>query len=305
MHQSGERLGAVVAGRAGSRAGHVGQPVARVRRSGRWVPWVARALLVLACAVFLSPFAWLFSTSLKPTGQLSVMPPVWIPHPVQWHYWRDALTVFPYGQYFLNTATVTGLVIIGVLISSAPVAYGFAKIPWPGRNAVFLIVLATMMVPYQVMMVPLYLVFSTLGWVGGFKPLTIPAFFGDAFSIFLLRQFFLGIPLELSEAARIDGANELRIFLRVVAPLAKPALATVALFAFVSTWQDFLAPLIYLQDAGKFTLSVALYTLLGEHGTEWQLLYAVSFLVAVPPLLIFFFAQRTFIQGITMSGLKG
>jgi ABC-type glycerol-3-phosphate transport system permease component len=266
---------------------------------------VVRSLLILACLAFLSPFAWLVSTSLKPTDQLSNMPPVWIPHPLEWFHWRDAVTIFPYGQYFINSSIVTGLVIIGVLVSSAPVAYGFAKIPWPGRDVVFLAVLATLMVPYQVMMVPLYLVFSTLGWVGGFKPLTVPAFFGDAFSIFLLRQFFLGIPTELSEAARIDGASELRIFLRIVLPLSKAALATVALFAFVGTWQDFLAPLIYLQDTSKFTLSVALYTLLGEHGTQWQLLYAASFLVAVPPLLVFIFAQRTFIQGITMSGLKG
>ncbi len=275
------------------------------RHRGWWLPWLVRTLLILACLAFLSPFAWLFSTSLKPTDQLSIMPPIWIPHPIEWYHWSDALTVFPYGQYFANTLIVTGLVILGVLVSSAPVAYGFAKIPWPGRDVVFLLVLATMMVPYQVMMIPLYLVFSTLGWVGGFKPLTVPAFFGDAFSIFLLRQFFLGIPHELSEAARIDGASELRIFLRIIVPLSKPALATVALFAFVATWQDFLAPLIYLQDTSKFTLSVALYTLLGEHGTQWQLLYAASFLVAVPPLLVFVLAQRTFIQGITMSGLKG
>jgi multiple sugar transport system permease protein len=290
---------------ATTRATGFERPTVQARRRGWWASWTARVLLVLASLAFLSPFAWLFSTSVKPTSQLAVMPPIWIPHPTEWHYWRDAFTVFPYGQYFANTVIVTGLVIIGVLVSSAPVAYGFAKIPWPGRNAVFLIVLATMMVPYQVYMIPLYLVFSTLGWVGGFKPLTVPAFFGDAFSIFLLRQFFLGIPSELSEAARIDGASELRIFLRVVLPLAKPALATVALFAFVATWQDFLAPLIYLQDASTFTLSVALYTLLGEHSTQWQLLYAASFLVAVPPLLIFLCAQRTFIQGITLSGLKG
>lgn len=277
----------------------------RARKRGWWLPWVARLLLILACLAFLAPLAWLFSTSLKPTTQLSIMPPIWIPHPLEWYHWRDALSVFPYGQYFVNTIVVSGLVIIGVVVSSAPVAYGFAKIPWPGRDVVFLLVLATMMVPYQVMMVPLYLVFSTLGWVGDFRPLTVPAFFGDAFSIFLLRQFFMTIPAELSEAARIDGASELRIFLRIVVPLSKAALATVALFAFVGTWQDFLAPLIYLQDPSKFTLSVALYTLLGEHGTQWQLLYAASFLVAVPPLLVFVFAQRTFIQGITMSGLKG
>ncbi len=275
------------------------------RHRGWWLPWLVRTLLILACLAFLSPFAWLFSTSLKPTDQLSIMPPIWIPHPIEWYHWSDALTVFPYGQYFANTLIVTGLVILGVLVSSAPVAYGFAKIPWPGRDVVFLLVLATMMVPYQVMMVPLYLVFSTLGWVGGFKPLTVPAFFGDAFSIFLLRQFFLGIPHELSEAARIDGASELRIYWSIVLPLARPILATLATFMFMSTWNDFMWPLIILSDTAHHTLPVALANLSGEHVQDVELMMAGSVVTVLPVLALFIILQRYYIAGLMAGSVKG
>jgi multiple sugar transport system permease protein len=267
---------------------------------------VVRIVLVLIGITFMLPFYWMVSTSLKPDSQLEVFPPVWLPHPLIWSNYYDAVTEVPFFQYLRNTLIICAAVIVGVVFSSSVCAYGFSRITWRGRNALFLLMLSTMMLPYQVTMIPLYVIWSKLfHWVNTYMPLTVPAFFGDAFSIFLLRQFFMGIPPELTDAAVIDGANEWRIFTRVILPLSKPALATIALVNFIGTWNDFLNPLIYLNDQSKFTLTLGLYSFLGDHGSQWQLLYASAVLITLPPLVLFFFTQKTFIQGVALSGIKG
>jgi multiple sugar transport system permease protein len=195
--------------------------------------------------------------------------------------------------------------VAGTVLSSSLVAYGLARIPWKGRNVLFALLLSTMILPGQVTMVPLFAVFKWLGWVDTFLPLTVPAFLGNAFFIFLLRQFFLTIPNDLTEAARIDGCNELTTYWRIILPLATPALATVGLFTFMNTWNDFLGPLIYLFDDRKFTLSVGLAMFSSQYGSFWGQLMAVSAMMILPILILFFFTQRTFIQGIAMSGIKG
>jgi multiple sugar transport system permease protein len=215
------------------------------------------------------------------------------------------LTFIPFGKYLLNTLLICALVVLGTLVSCSLVAYGLARIRWRGRNGLFYVIIATMMLPFQVTMVPLFVVFARLGWVDTFLPLIVPAFFGNAFFIFLLRQFFLTIPDELADAARIDGCREWDIYWRIVLPLAKPALATVGLFAFMGTWNDYVGPLIYLSDASKYTLSLGLATFSSQYGSYPGMLMAVTAVMTIPIIILFFLAQRTFIQGITLTGIKG
>jgi len=191
------------------------------------------------------------------------------------------------------------------VISNLVVSYGFSRIKWPGRDKVFFFVVSTMMLPGAVTMIPLYVLFSRLNWVGSLKPLIIPAYFGNAYYIFLIRQFMMTLPVELDDAARIDGCNEGTIFTRIVLPLSKPAITTVALFELLWTWNNFLGPLIYLRDTTTFTLSVGIQLFFTQHGAEWGLLMAASAMFTVPMVILFFFAQRTFIEGITLTGIKG
>lgn len=263
------------------------------------------AALIILSAVFVLPFVWLLSTSLKPESQIMLVPPQWIPHPLQWDNYSKGLTFVPFLLYLKNTLIIAVLNVIGVSISSALVAYGLAVIPWRGREALFLILLSTMMLPAQVTMVPLFTVYTWFRWIDTFLPLTVPAFLGNAFFIFLLRQFFLSIPKDLMEAAKIDGCTELQIFRRIVLPLAKPALATVALFTFMGAWNDYLGPLIYLFNEDKFTLSLGLAMFQSQYGSYYGMLMAVSTVITVPIIVLFFFTQRTFIQGITLTGIKG
>ncbi|MEW6227877.1 MAG: carbohydrate ABC transporter permease [Bacillota bacterium] len=263
------------------------------------------ATLTAGGMFFLLPFAWMLSTSLKPIEQIFVFPPVWLPRPVLWSNYVEAVTVIPFFRYLFNTLYISVISIIGYVLSSAVVAYGFSRIKWPGRDILFVIMLGTMLLPSQVTMVPVFVIFKTLGWIGSFKPLTVPAFFGSPFSIFLLRQFFQTLPMELSDAARVDGCSELGIFTRVMIPLLKPALATVTLFIFIWTWTDFLNPLIYLSDQRMYTLSLGLQQFQTEHGVEWSSLMAASTLVTLPIIALFFVAQKTFIQGIATTGLRG
>lgn len=227
------------------------------------------------------------------------------------NYWRaityrsDDLGYIPFLRYARNTLYIAILSVIGVVLSNSLVAYGFARINWPGRDFAFALTIATMMIPFAVLMVPQYVLFKTFGWVGSPKPLWVPAFFGGAFNIFLLRQFFMSLPGELSEAARIDGCSEFQIFRDVILPLAKPALAVVALFHFLYVWNDFQGPLIYLTDQKTYTLAYGLQAYQSQHGgTQWPMLMAASTLVVVPVIVLFFLAQRTFIQGITVTGMK-
>ncbi len=215
------------------------------------------------------------------------------------------MNYIPFLTYLKNTFIYCGLSVLGCVISSSLVAYSLARIRWMGRGLLFAIIIATLMVPAQVTLIPLFLVFKNLGWIGSLKPLIVPYFFLQPFSIFLLRQFFLTIPIELSEAARIDGANEFQIYRMVVMPLATPVLATVGLFTFLNTWNDYLGPLIYLNDPAQYTLSLGLAQFQGEHSVLWGPLMAVSTVMIVPVLIAFFFTQRTFVQGITLTGIKG
>ena len=266
--------------------------------------WATHIILFTSGVSFLLPFIWMISTSLKGQQQIFVWPPVWIPNPVVWSNYIEAVTVVPFFLYLKNTLVIAGWNVVGILLSCPLVAYGLSRIRWPGRDVLFIIVLSTMMLPYEVTMIPLFMIFNSLGWVGSFKPLIVPAFFGAPFFIFLLRQSFMTIPFDLSDAATIDGCSEFGILWYVILPLAKPALATVALFTFIANWQDFLGPLIYLRDDTQYTLSLGLQRFLGLHGAEWAHLMAASTLMILPILVIFFLTQRTFIEGITFSGIK-
>lgn len=225
----------------------------------------------------------------------------------QWRNFPDAIRAMKYfPRYLYNTLILCVLTVIGTVTSSALAAYGFARISWRGRNRVFLLALATMMVPFPVIMVPVYGLFRALGWIGTLKPLWVGSFCAGAFNVFLLRQFFLTLPKDLSEAARIDGCSEFRIFWQVILPLTRPALTVVALFQFMATWNDFMGPLIFLTDQKDFTLALGLQFFQSRHGgTEWHYLMAASTLMVAPVIALFFAAQKTFIQGISMTGIKG
>lgn len=277
--------------------------------------------LVCLCLGYLLPLAWMISTSLKPIEQTQELTPSFIPRDPetkqiapQWGNYVDVLSheKMNFPLFTRNTLVIAVLAVVGRVLSSALVAYGFARIEFHGRGFLFALMLATMMVPFPVTMVSMFAIFRWMGehgmgqWLGTFKPLWAPAWFGWPFGIFLLRQFFRTIPKELSEAARIDGCSELGIFLRIVLPLSKPALAVVALFTFMWVWNDFLGPLVYLQDQQQYTLSLGLQTFQSQHGgTSWHYLMAASFLILAPVIVLFFVAQKTFIQGIATTGMKG
>jgi len=266
---------------------------------------VARyGILMLAAGLFLLPLCWMVSSSLKPEYQMFASPPVWWPSPPRWANYTEALTQLPFGQYAVNTSIIALASIVGNLLSCTLVAYGFARFRARGRNAWFIILLATLMLPYPVTMVPLFIIFAQIGWVNTFWPLVVPTFFGNAFYIFLLRQFFLQIPQELDDAARLDGANTLQIFSQIALPLSKPALATVAIFAFQASWNDFLAPLIFLQDQSKYTLMLGLSFYRGSLQINWAYLLSTSLVIVLPIVLLYFVAQRMFTEGISLSGLK-
>lgn len=277
-----------------------------------YVVALTHIVLVSLSVLFVLPLLWVISTSLKPIEETMKNPPVWVPSKLMFNNFPDAirygekeLGYIPFLVYGRNTLLLTLLTVTGSVISNALVGYSFARLNWKGRDFFFAVTLSTMMIPFPVIMVPVFAMFKELGWIGTFRPLWIPSFFGSAFFIFLLRQFFRTIPMELSEAAKLDGCSEFRIFLDVIVPLAKPALATVGLFTFMGTWNDFMGPLIYLVDQNTFTLALGLQAYQSQHGgSQWNLLMAASLVVIAPVIIVFFFAQRTFIQGIATSGGK-
>src|SRR4051812_26390635 len=284
-------------------------------RRRRWTKlFVTHVALMLICVGFILPLAWMVTTSLKTNKEAMLFPPKLIPNPPNFRSYPDVLNHprvdFP--LFARNTVVVAGLAVVGTTFVSAFVAYGFSKVKFRGRGLLFAMMLSTMMIPFPVIMVSQFLLFRWLDvhtpfqFLGTFKPLWLPWWFGTAFNIFLLRQFFMSIPDELSEAARIDGCSDLGIFLRIILPLSRPALSCVALFAFMHHWNDFLAPLIYLQDPQQYTLALGLQQLQGTQGTttEWNILMAGSVLVVLPVIVLFFLTQRTFIQGIATTGLK-
>lgn len=270
--------------------------------------------MILMAALFLMPLVWMLSTSIKPesqaaSGEFSLLPdpPSIAPRVARENYravWTDDTVRFP--LYLRNTLMVAGLSVLGMTLSSAVVAYGLSRIEWRGRRLVFLSVLVTMMIPFPVLMAPLYVIFRELGWIGTLRPLWVPAWFGGAFNIFLLRQFYMGLPRELDEAARIDGCSHWAIFWRVILPLSRPALAVVALFHFIYVWNDFLAPLVFVTHRDQFTLALGLQLYQSKAGlTPWNLLMAASTLVVAPVVVLFFLTQRTFVRGVATEGLKG
>jgi multiple sugar transport system permease protein/sn-glycerol 3-phosphate transport system permease protein len=267
--------------------------------------WVVVALLSVGCFLVLMPVVWMVLTSLKSADEVFVMPPVWLFQP-QWHNYLDVLTLVPFQRYILNTATIVGFTVLGTLLSCSFCAYGFARLRAPGKNSIFLVLMATLMLPSTVTLVPTYIVFNNLGWLNTFKPLIIPAFFGSAFFIFLFRQFFLGIPKELEEAARIDGASYLRIWWTLFLPMSWPVIATVTVFTFVGSYNDFFGPVIYLSDESKYTIAVALSYFSGSPriGPQIHLTMAATTIAALPSVVVFLLAQRYFMRGIAVSGLS-
>lgn len=262
------------------------------------------ALLILA-ALWLFPFAWMLLSSFK-TADETFHKQTFLPNVWYFANYPQALKTIPYLRYTLNTAIIAGANVLGTLLSCAPPAYALARLRWPGRDVLFMIVLSTMLLPYPVTIIPLYVVFANLGLVNTFWPLIIPAFFGNAFYIFLLRQFFRGIPAELNDAGLVDGASELRIFLSIILPLSGPALAVVALLTFLASWTDFFGPLIYLQgDQSLWTLSLGLRDFQSAHFISWGPLMAASVMFMLPVIALFLVAQRTFVQGIALTGIKG
>jgi multiple sugar transport system permease protein len=282
-------------------------PSTRRRRYSGWITTVRHAVLIGLGILFLIPFLWMVSTSLKSLPQILTWPPQWIPNPFVWANYPQALTYFPFFRYLWNTVYYGITTVVGVLFSSTLVAYGFSRLEWRGRNFMFMVMIATLMLPFQVVMIPLFILFRHLGWIGTYDPLIVPTYLGSSvFSTFLLRQFFLTIPQSLSDAARMDGAGELTIYWRIILPLSKPALATVALFQFLYCWNDFLGPLIYINSQNLYPISLGLNSFLTSYGlTQWGLLMAAATVATIPIVILFFFAQRTFIQGITLTGIKG
>lgn len=275
---------------------------------------IPRIVLILASLVFIIPFYWMFITALKSTGELSAFPPTLIPQAWAWQNFVDAVNYIPFGLYAVNSLTITVGATIGAVLSNTLIAYGFSRIQWPGRNKLFYLCVATIFLPYPVILVALFNIFSKLpsfgiqgsgSWINTFLPLIVPAFFGNPFYIFLLRQFMMGIPRELSDAARVDGASELQTFWRVILPLTKPAVTVIAILAAVAAWNEFLLPLLYLQENDKYPLAVGLAFFRSEHDVEFNLLMAAATLIVLPVVVIFFLAQRFFIEGITVGGVKG
>jgi len=252
--------------------------------------------------ILIIPLLWMVFTSLKPMEEIVRFPPTFFPEEIHWRNYLDTTQAFPFWNYAKNTLFITSLVVIGNVFSNSFIAYGFAKLEFPGKNVLFALVLSTMMIPSFVTMIPQYVLFSKIGWVGTYLPLIVPAFFGNAFNIFLLRQFYLSISNELIEAAQIDGANHLYIWSHLMIPLTKPALITVAINSFNGAWNDFLGPLLYIQDQDKYTLQIGLQVFQNQATTQWNYLMAGATLVLLPTILLFFFAQRYFIEGMDLTG---
>lgn len=263
------------------------------------------AFLIVLAILFILPIFYLFMGSFKAESELFRVPFKWLPDKFQFGNFINMFSSIPFFKYLKNTMIIVVCNIVGSLLSCSLVAYGFSRLRWPGRDKVFILVLITMILPYQVTLVPLFLMFTKMKWIGTFLPLTVTCFFGNPFFIFLLRQFFTGIPQDISEAARIDGAGEFTIFSRLVIPMAKPALTTVAIFAFIRSWNDFLGPLVFLGKDELYTLSLAASMLKSNLDPNWSLLLALGAVMILPVLILFFVMQKYFIQGIAMSGIKG
>ena len=264
------------------------------------------AALLLGALVVMFPIAWMISTSLKAPQQVKKFPPIWIPNPIVWENYINAITIFPvpFWIFVRNSLFMSLSNVVGSVASNTIVAYAFARLRFRGSRVLFLIALSTMMLPAQVTMIPLFILFSKLGWINTYKPLIVPQFFANAYFIFLMRQFYSTIPRDLDDAARIDGCGVLGLFFRIMLPLTKPAIGIMAIFEFTGTWNWFLQPLIYLSKMETFPLALALSYLRATYRVLWSELMVVSFIAMLPPLILFFIAQKSYIQGIVMTGVE-
>jgi len=287
-------------------------PVARTqsRLTGRQVHRMVSAgaihgALLAGLVLVFFPIAWAVSTSLKNPGDIFLFPPTWIPNPIRWQNYVQAMTTADFGRYFLNTAFITLVDIVAKVMSCSLVAFSFARLRWWGRDVLFLVMLSTLMLPQQVTLIPQFILYRQLGWIDTFLPLIVPNLFGGPFFTFLLRQFFLSIPTDLDDAARIDGCSSWGVYWRIILPLSRPALMMVAIYVFNITWNDFFGPLIYLHSRNNYTISLGLQAFQTQAGPEWHLIMAASLVAMLPVLVLFFFGQRYFIQGVVFSGVKG
>jgi len=270
--------------------------------TGRTVIYI---VLIGLGAIFFLPFVFQVSTSLKAERQIFVYPPIWIPNPVIWRNYTDVFDYAPFMRYPLNTLIICSAHLFGTIFTCSLAGYAFARLRAPGRSIVFMVMLGTMMVPWMVTLIPVYILFAELKWINTFRPLMIPALFGSSFYIFLLRQYYMSLPYELDEAALMDGCSYLGIWWRILMPLTKPVLATVSIFTFMGAWNDFTGPLIFLNDTHKYTLSLGLTVFQQSRSTSWGLLMAASTMMILPVIVLFFFTQKQFVQGIALTGLKG
>lgn len=286
---------------------HPRHPVTPSPRRRHWGSLVLTyALLILGAVVMLIPLLWLLSSSLKDSGRIFVFPPQWIPDPWRPENYAIVFEQIPFVRFYVNTIAVTVLAMIGQVTAASLVAFGFARLRFPGRDMLFLVLLATIMIPYQVTLIPTFVLFRLLGWLDTYVPLILPYWLGGgAFYVFLLRQFYMRLPLELDDAARIDGASTFGIYRQIILPQAKPALGVMAVFTFLGHWNDFFNPLIYLNTTEKYTLALGITLFRGYQVTQWHLLMAASVMMTLPCILLYAFAQRYFIQGIVFTGLKG
>jgi multiple sugar transport system permease protein len=266
---------------------------------GTYVP------LTLVAVILLVPLYWMVATALKSHEQTFSIPPAWWPNPLRWDNFARVFEEVPFARFTVNTLIIVAGNVVGQVLSTTLIAYGFARLRFPGRDKLFLLLLSTLMIPYQITLVPRFILFAKLGWINTYLPLIVPAFTGNAFMIFMVRQYMMSIPLDLDEAATIDGASRWQILWQVILPLCKPVLALVVVFTFTWVWNDFMSPLIYLNDPNTFTVSLGLNFFRGAKETSWELLMAASLLATLPPLLVFFFAQRRLVGGIAATGLKG
>ena len=299
-----------------NRNSYAHQSQSRGSRSGSWFlgkrarrVWMNIFLYIVLtafAALFALPLIWMISTSLKTIQQQVAWPPVWIPNPLVWQNYPDAYDFLPLGRYTFNTLFITAMSLIGTFLSCPIVAYAFARIRFPGRNALFVVLIATIMLPGAVRLIPTYLMFEKIGWLNTYLPMIVPAYFGSAFFIFLLRQYFRTVPEDLADAARVDGCTELGILVRIFIPLAGPALATMAIFSFQSHWNDFFGPLIYLNKEEMRTLALGLYFFRAyQDTTNWGQMMAAATTMTVPVLILFALFQRHFIRGVALTGIKG
>ncbi|HEU5101048.1 MAG TPA: carbohydrate ABC transporter permease [Roseiflexaceae bacterium] len=273
----------------------------------RLLPAARHALLIGVSIAFLAPFYWMIVSSLKQNNQIFTLPIQWVPNPPRWENYSKAINYpnFPFLRFLGNSLFYSISVTIGTVISCAAVGYGFARMRFPGRDLLFFLTLSTMMIPGIVTFIPTFVLFKSLGMLGTYTPLILPNFLGNAFFIFMMRQFYLGLPWELSDSARVDGAGEFRIFWQIMLPLVRSALMVVAVFTFLYTWHDFFGPLIYLSERSQYPLSLGLYAFRAQRTTEWALMMAASTLTMLPLVIVFFFTQRYFLEGITLTGIKG